>query len=425
MSDVFLAPWWLWAALPLSGLLWAWKQRLAAGLAGRRGRWRLVLRGGAYAALVLALAGLQLPGRGQSVQVVAAVDLSDSIYDRPSQEDAVRRLEARLAERPGVACGTVVFGRRAGIERPVEALPPPAPKRERRDAAPAPEPASGFHPLANLVHPTTVVDSSATDLGAGLDAARGLLTQSGAARAIVLVGDGHDTAGGGLASAAALSGSGVDLLVLPSELPAGSDVHVAGLRLPQAARVGRGVPIEVSVAGQREGEVRVQLRRRMGGEARYLGAQTVKLVSPGAGGEARAVARFVDRPDAPGVAVYDVALQGPDGGQLLNNYVENDRLEGALRIAGPAKWGVLARAGGTLEAWAEASAKDNPLKTDLTLFRAGVLPRSEADYAGLAGVLVDGFDAQELPDDGEALKALAQAVRNGLGLIAFAEKGSS
>lgn len=46
------------------------------------------------------------------------------------------------------------------------------------------------------------------------------------------------------------------------------------------------------------------------------------------------------------------------------------------------------------------------------------MPRSEADYAGLAGVLVDGFNAQALPDDGEALKALAQAVRNGLGLVA-------
>lgn len=417
MSDVFLAPWWLWAALPLSGLLWAWRQRLAAGLAGRRGRWRLALRGGAYAALVLALAGLQLPGRGQAVQVVATVDLSDSIYDRQVQEDAVRRLEARLAGRADVACGTVVFGKHAGIERPVEPLPPPAAKRERREADP--EPAAGFHALANLVHPMTAVDASATDIGGGLDAARGLLSANGAARAIVLVGDGHDTAGRALAAAAALSGSGIDLLALPSELPAGADVHVASLRLPQTARAGRGVPIEVAVAGQRAGEVRVQLSRRMGGEARYLGAQTVKLVSAAAGGEARAVTRFIDRPDAPGVAVYDVALQGPDGGQLLNNYVENDRLEGALRIAGPAKWGVLARAGGTLEAWAAAEAKDNPLKTELTLFRAGAWPRSEADYAGLAGVLVDGLDAQELSEDGEGLKALAQAVRDGLGLIAF------
>ncbi|MBX3023409.1 VWA domain-containing protein [bacterium] len=179
------------------------------------------LRSAAYAALVLALAGLALTTRMPSdrLTVVAAVDVSPSIdaTGRAWARRYLAQLQARLV--PGDELAVVAFA--DGVEL-LRAPGPPAPLPDALPAPPVP----------------------ATDLGAALDAAMALLPADGARR-VVLLTDGNQTRGDGARRIPWLRAAGVrvDAAVPPHE--AVSDVRVERVIAPAMAGVDSPVPVRV------------------------------------------------------------------------------------------------------------------------------------------------------------------------------------
>jgi Mg-chelatase subunit ChlD len=185
------------------------------------GRVAAALRSAAYAALVLALAGLALTTHMPSdhLTVVAAVDVSPSIdaAGRAWAQRYLRHLQSQLV--PGDELAVLAFGdgvellRAPGVTDPLPATLP---------ALPGP----------------------ATDLGAALDAAMALLPADGARR-IVLLTDGNQTRGDGERRLPWLRAAGVrvDAAVPPHE--AVSDVRVERVVAPEMTGVDSPVPVRV------------------------------------------------------------------------------------------------------------------------------------------------------------------------------------
>jgi len=386
------------AAFPLGAVLWRWHRRRSLVLSDRRLKFRLAFRSLALAMLLLAMAGLRVPGQGQPIQIVAAVDLSASVYDKDAQAPALAELPRALAHED-LEIGVVTFGRRTGHERRLAPVPGleanRAPGSRETPTAPG---APSLPPWPNLRQPQAAIDPKTTDLGAAIEFFRGQFPAD---------------------RTAALAGGEIDLLAWPSVLGACADVHVAEVRLPERARVGRGILIDVSVEGQSPGKVQVRVSRRIGSEFRTVGQQALTLEdAPQAATDARVcrgTARIVDRPEQPGVVVYEARVEGIDREPLPDNNRENDALYAAARVTGPSRCAVLACPGSTLAQWA-ADASGKPLGVETVLFPAGAFPHAEGAYAGCSGVLVNGISARELPADS---KALVAAVRGGLGLVAI------
>jgi Ca-activated chloride channel family protein len=187
----------------------------------RAGRWAAALRAGAFVAVVLALAGLQLTTSmpSQRRTIVAAVDVSPSIDagGRDWARQYVDTLQAQLA--PSDELAVVTFASDVHLLRPPG---PPAPLAATPDAATA----------------------AVTDLGAALDSAMGLLPADGERR-IVLLTDGNQTRGDGRRRLAWLRNAGVrvDAAVPPhAEEP---DVRIVRVLAPALVGSERVTPVRV------------------------------------------------------------------------------------------------------------------------------------------------------------------------------------
>ncbi|MGD0090175.1 MAG: vWA domain-containing protein [Planctomycetota bacterium] len=406
---------------PLYGAaLWAWwrRQHSLALAFRRRTATKALLHAAAALSLLLAAAGLQVPAHASRQTVVAVADVSASVFDLSTQ--SARLSEALAALDPQAAqAAIVIFGRTAGLER---ALSPLARDQRGRTAA---SPTAGDWYLSppgavDLARPATIVDRSATDIGSALNFARGLFpAESGpTARAILLLSDFRDTCGSAGAAAAALSGSGIDLLACPAALGPSADVRIDALNVPLAGRLGRDLPVEVTVAAQSPATVRVAVwKKGSGAEDTPVDFKTIALAAePGAARtEIRRQVRVLDRPASPGVAVYTARVSAAEG-ELPGDITLNNELSAAVRITGVSRWAVLTRAGSTL---AQLCAdKAQPLGVEAAMFTTADLPRHVAAYDSYAGILVDGLSAAELPE-GPALRALAGAVDNGKALVAL------
>lgn len=420
---------WIWLLAPLGVALVIWYRKLDPRLRDGRARLRLVLRGLFLTSIVLALAGLRWPTEGQSVQVVVAADLSASVFDRAVPTQAYKELITVISDRHEAERGLVVFGGNVGLERPlapVTQLPQPGTVAPARvGVLSAPQDGS----LPDFRRPRSKVVRGASDFGEALRVARGMFPSEGsggAARAIVLMTDGLDTSGKAEATAAALGGSGIDLLCWPIALRVGSDVVLSSIHVPERGQLKRGLPIEVAVEGKPTTEVVVRVIRRQGGQTTPVGKQTVQLPQRAPAWASKTV-RFIDHPDRPGVAVYTAVIEESEDRPLDGDFSENNSLHAAVRVEAPSRWAVLAKPGSTLAQWS-ASNEANVLGVELKRFLPGAFPESEEGFSGFTGVLVDGLSAKELQGDGEALKALAVAVRGvagespvsgGIGLVAI------
>lgn len=378
----------------------------------RRSRYQLAFRAATLSALVLALAGLRWPGQARTIQLVAAFDLSASVYDHTAADGALADL-ATAVETSAPELAVTVFGRTPALERALAKLPPRASpiSRGRRNAEPTPADPTR-PPLPDLGKPRAAIDAGASDYGAAIEFARGQFRETAGdlapARAIVLVGDGLDTEGRAALAAEALNGSGIDMLPWPLALGGGGDLRVDGVRLPERAQAGRGLNIEVTVAGQKPGEAVVRVGRWTGDGWTPVGNATVMLAASGdpRAQEFRATARIPDHLNDLGVAQYLVTV--PPG---IQDYKENNVLHAAVRVEGPKRWAVLARKGSTLERWFKARPRSLGVEGDL--FTAPAFPLSSQAYRKYAGVLVDGLAAQDLPPDSSTLRALSEALRSG------------
>ena len=187
----------------------------------RAGRLASALRGGAYIALVLALADLALTTRMPTdrLTVVAAIDTSPSID--PAGRAWAQRYLAQIQQHlgPGDELAVLAFGDR------VELLRAPGSPTGVPDELPA-------------------LTTPATDVGAALDAAMALLPADGARR-VLLVTDGNETRGDSERRIPWLRAAGVrvDAAVPPHDEV--SDVRVERIVAPAMAGVDSPVPVRV------------------------------------------------------------------------------------------------------------------------------------------------------------------------------------
>ena len=182
--------------------------------AGRR-RVALVVRSLLLAALVLALAGVQLVLPVDRLATVFVVDLSDSVGNA-GREDALAFLRETLKVKgDDDVAGIVAFGKDALVER----LP------------------SGVEEIDRIA--STPV-KTATDIGSALRLASALFPDD-AQKRIVLLSDGNDTTGGGQTEAALAADRGIQIETRRIGPGAIDEVLVERLSTPSIARLGESV----------------------------------------------------------------------------------------------------------------------------------------------------------------------------------------
>jgi uncharacterized membrane protein len=198
---------------------------LHLGARRRLGAWRrragLLLRTIVLAALVFALAGLQLVLPVDRLATVFVVDLSDSV-GAAGREDALAFLRESLDEMPdGDLAGIVAFGKDALVER----LP---------------------SDLAEIDRLASTPTRSATDVGAALRLAAALFPDD-AQKRIVLLSDGNDTTGNGQAEAALAAARGVQIETRLLGAGDGDEVLVERLVAPTTARLGEELEVTAEI----------------------------------------------------------------------------------------------------------------------------------------------------------------------------------
>ena len=151
---------------------------------GRR-RVALLVRSLLLAALVLALAGLQLVLPVDRISTVFVVDLSDSVGNAGREEALAFLRETLKVKRDDDVAGIVAFGKDALVER----LPSELKEIDRIASTPV---------------------KSATDIGSALRLASALFPDD-AQKRIVLLSDGNDTTGGGQTEAALAADRGIQI----------------------------------------------------------------------------------------------------------------------------------------------------------------------------------------------------------------------
>jgi len=375
-----------------------------------RQRRTLLLHGLSVLTLLLAASGLQLTLTAPHRQIVVLADVSDSVFDLPTQDTRLRQLLAPLNPAQ-TDIAFAVFGRNTGIEQPLRPLPQLTPQTQDRRRTTS----SG---LPSVEQHTSLIDRSASDLGAALQTARGLFdSRQTSSRAILLLSDFRDTAARSPAAAAALNGSGIDLLAAPVLLGPSADVCLAALELSPTATLGRAVPIEVTLTAQTAATVRVSVwRKQPNGDESPVGFKTLTLEEPPTGTSERRVAvRFLDTPTALGVVAYSARVTGAEG-ELSGDILTNNTLAAAVRVLGPSRWLVAARNNSTLANLARQTTQ--PLGVELNLLQPNALPTNANDYAPYSGILLDGLSAKDLPE-GPELEALTEAVESGKALVAL------
>ena len=213
---------------------------------GRR-RLSLALRATMLAALVLALAGLQLIAPIDRLTTVFVVDLSDSV-GAAGQESALAFVREALEERKGGDRAAVVaFGREALVER----LPAEFDDIDRFASVPL---------------------KTSTDIGGALRLASALFPDDTQKR-IVLVSDGNDTTGRGQSEASLASARGIQIETYVVGLGAADEVIVQSLRSPDTARVGENISVEATISST----VAQPATVRLFGDGRQIGIQSVDL----------------------------------------------------------------------------------------------------------------------------------------------------
>ncbi|MDR7447323.1 MAG: vWA domain-containing protein, partial [Armatimonadota bacterium] len=167
---------WPWALVLLVLLPWVWRRGV------REVRHLAALRAASLALAVLALAGMQVLERGAPVQVVFALDRSDSVLPEQVRWAEQFLREALRYRRPQDRVGLVTFGGAAVAERaPSEAVD---------------------------LRPTQRPRPYDTDIGAAIRVSASLLQGEGVRRVVVLS-DGADHAGEAVEAAREVHAAGV------------------------------------------------------------------------------------------------------------------------------------------------------------------------------------------------------------------------
>jgi len=285
MTAQFTHPWLLLLLAPTLGwIVWfAWKSDVQLG-AWRR--WvAFVLRVLVLAAIVLALAGLELLYPIDGMNVFFVLDRSDSVPS--AQQESAREYVNKVAKlKKGVdKSGVIVFGSDASIE-----LMP-----------------SGDLDLKKV---QAVVGTERTDLAAAIRLGTAAFPETGQKR-LVLLTDGNENAGDALA--AVLAGNrqlGVSVDVVPLGAARANDVSVQKLQLPGKLKKGQTFETKIFVQADQATPATVRLFRN----DQLLGEQKVELAA------GKNLFSFPQSLPDPGYYSYDVQVDAPNDPLPQNNH---------------------------------------------------------------------------------------------------------
>ncbi len=300
----FVVPELLWVAPLGVAAVWYLARRGRWTVGRRRRRWVIILRMVAVALALLALAQplLTLPQQRRAVLFVLDRSLSVGLESRTQQEELVSQA-VEAAEEEDLA-GLMVFGATA-----------------RMDTALTTD--------RSLLPVRSVVDSSASELGAALRASAALLPTAGSRR-VVLMSDMADTGGEvrEVVEELAEAGVAVDVVVLESAL--GAEALVEGVETPGLVREGELLSATVRVRSNRPGPARLTVTAGDHVEVRDIelaaGVNRIEVLVPiegsgaGRGGPLAVVAQLL--------ADWD-------------EYSENNQAVGITRVEGPARVAVV------------------------------------------------------------------------------------
>ncbi len=183
---------------------------------GRR-RAALAVRALVLAALVGALAGLQIVLPVDRLAVVFVVDLSDSVGTAGREEALAYLRESLAGKRDEDVAGIVAFGADALVER----LPSDLAEIDRIASTPV---------------------RAATDIGGALRLASALFPDD-AQKRIVLLSDGNDTTGSGQTEAALAAARGIQVETVLTGVAGRDEVLVDRLTSPSTARLGEAIDV--------------------------------------------------------------------------------------------------------------------------------------------------------------------------------------
>jgi uncharacterized membrane protein/Mg-chelatase subunit ChlD len=323
--------------------------------------------------VILALAGIQLRLRANTLTAVFVMDVSDSVpaEERARGESIVRQaVEAMPA---GDKAAVVVFGQEALVERM----------------------ASEERTLPGLA---SVPVTARTDVAGALQLALALFPDEGAKR-LVLLSDGRENLGHALAQAELAAAHGIELSFVPLSGPEGDvEVLVEALDAPADVRQGQGFDLTVVV----DSTAQIGATLRVFGDGRLIHSQDVRL-QPG-------INRFLVPVEAAETGFRRFRAQiVPDADTRL----QNNEASAFTVVHGPAR--VLVVGGSPTESDNLAQAL-RTTEIDVTLLPPEELPTTLPELAAYDAVVLANVPAAALP--GGTMEALQVYVRDlGKGLL--------
>ncbi|HXJ79574.1 MAG TPA: VWA domain-containing protein, partial [Candidatus Methylomirabilis sp.] len=283
------------ALLALEGLLY-WRRQTGGRLALPRvlgDRWALGLRCALLAVLLIALFKPTMPRLVDRLNVMFLLDVSDSI-SLAARENAYRfAAQATSFMRPGDQSGLILFGEQAVLDQPLHTTP-------------------------KLDRPLATVSGRATNIGQALQLALAT-TPNGQANRFVLLTDGRQNQGNGVAVAQAAKDAGADIYYVPAPLTFTQEVVVESLVLPQEVKFGEPFQAKVVAWSQADTQGRLSLYRN--GE--FLGSQMVRLSA------GKNVYTYRQSLEQSGIHVYQAAIEVE--GDTIE---ENNRAIGTVVVRG-------------------------------------------------------------------------------------------
>ncbi|MCC6492986.1 MAG: VWA domain-containing protein [Pirellulales bacterium] len=234
-------------------LFWIMGRRSLAGLGRARRLAALTLRTLVAAALVAALADMQLRQRSDGLTVIYVLDQSLSI-PAPQRRAMLDYVRATLEEHADPSredrFGVVAFAREAEVEAPPTSAGSQSPARIE-----------------------SLIDAESTDIGSALRRARAMFPRN-AARRIVLITDGNENAGDAHREARAATDAGVSIDVVPVYLPPRSEISVEKIDAPPQVRKGQPFSLRIVLFHQGAGDGAKPIAGRVQAVRKAAGRQT-------------------------------------------------------------------------------------------------------------------------------------------------------
>ncbi len=374
MNFQFTHPNYLLALIPaLAWIVWLfWKSDVQIGTARR---WlALVLRIVIVSAILLAIAGLQWKQPLEGVNVMFALDRSDSVPS-PQQEAAFKYAQHIGAEKKKEdRLGYLVFGSDAALETTVN---------------------NTFDPDKKKIF--AVVGAERTDLAGAVRLGTAAFPETGQKR-IVLLSDGNENIGDALNAVLAAKPLGVTIDVIPLGVARGNDVSLQRLGVPSRVKKGQTIEAKVFIQSDRKQKGTLRLYR----DEQPLGAQEVEL-EPG-----KNLFTFPQTLTEPKFYTYSAYIDVP--GDIIP---QNNRATAFVNVRGDPR---ILLVSSDLTQDANLAAALRSAQIEVRVIGVDKFPESLAELQSYDSIFISNIAAGDLGD--RLMKLLESAVRDfGVGLV--------